>query len=110
FVHLPAQFPYQVDVLPFVETAHVVGFAVPSVVVDKVDGTCMVDHVKPVPGKLAVSIDGQGFTVQDIVDAQGYQFLREVVRPVVVRAVRQHNRQTVGVLVCPHKVVGRCLG
>ena len=42
----------------------------------------------------------------DIVDEQGYQFLRELVGAVVVRAVRNYGRHPVGVVEGTHEMVG----
>ena len=45
----------------------------------------------------------------DIVDEQGYQFLRELVRAVVVRAVGHYGRHPVGIVEGPYEVVGGSL-
>lgn len=76
-----------VDVLPFVETADVVGFGHFSLMEDEVDGTGVVYHVQPVTHVLALTVYRQRLAVTDVVDEQRNQFFRELVRPVVVRTV-----------------------
>ncbi len=45
----------------------------------------------------------------NVVDEQGYQLLGELIRAVVVRAVGDDGRHSVGVVVGSHKVVARSL-
>jgi len=99
----------EVDVLPFIEAADVVGVGGLTLVEDEVDGAGMVLHVQPVAHVLTLAVDGKWFAVAYIVDEEGYQFLRELVRSVVVGAVGHDRRHTVGVVVGTDKVVGGCL-
>ena len=96
----------KVDVLPLVETADVVGLGHLALVEDEVDRPRVVLHIQPVAHVLALAVYRKGLAVADIVDEQGYQFLRELVRAVVVRAVGHYGRHTVGVVEGPNEVVG----
>ena len=60
-------------------------------------------HIQPVANVLALAVHRQGLAVADIVDEQGYQFLRELVGAVVVRAVRNYGRHPVGVVEGPYE-------
>ena len=73
-----------VDVLPLVEAADVVGFGYLAIVEDEVDGTGVIFYKEPVAHVLSFAIDRQGFAVADIVDEERYQLLRELIRAVVV--------------------------
>ena len=94
-----------VYVLPFVETAYVVCLSDSSIVEDGVNGACMVLNIEPVAYVLALAIDREGLAVADVVDKQRYQFLRELVRAVVVGAVGHDGGHAVGVVEGTDKVV-----
>ena len=95
----------KVDVLPLVEAADVVGLGHFPLVEYQVDGTCVVLHEEPVAHVLTLAVDGQRLTLTDIVDEEGYQFLGELVRSVVVRAVGHECRHSVGVMIGTHEMV-----
>ena len=94
-----------VDVLPFVESADVVGLCHFALMEDEVDGSCVVFHKQPVAHVLALAIYGQWLAVADVVDEQRYQLLRKLIGSIVVGAVGHDGRHTVGVVECPYKVV-----
>ena len=73
-----------VNVLPLVEAADVVGFGYLAIVEDEVDGTGMIFYKKPITHVLAFAIDRQWLAVADVVDEERNQFLRELVWPIVV--------------------------
>jgi len=58
----------EVDVLPFIEAADVVGVGGLTLVEDEVDGAGMVLHVQPVAHVLTLAVDGKWFAVAYIVD------------------------------------------
>ena len=60
----------QVDVLPFVESADIVGFGDAAFVEDQVDGAGVVFDVEPVADVLAFAVNGQRSAVADVVDEQ----------------------------------------
>ena len=75
---------YDVDVFPLVETANVVCLVYLAVVEYNVDGTGMVNNIESVAHVLSLAIDRQWLAVTDVVDEQRDEFLRELVRTVVV--------------------------
>ena len=95
----------EVDVLPLVEAADVVGLGYFAAVEDEVDGTGVVLDEEPVAHVLALAVDRQRLAVADVVDEQRYQLLGELVGAVVVRAVGHQSRHAVGVVICTHEVV-----
>ena len=95
----------QVDVLPFVEASYIIGLGYPAFVEDQVDRPCMVLDVEPVTHVLALAIDRKRLAVTDVVDEQRDEFLRELVRTVVVRAVGHDGRHAVGVVIGSDKMV-----
>lgn len=98
-----------VNVLPLIETADVIGSCRLTVVENHVDGPRMVFHIQPVAHVFPLAIYRQRLAVTDVVDEQRNQLLRELIRPVVVRTVRHDGRHAVRVVECPHKVVTACL-
>ena len=100
---------YDVDVLPLVESSDVVCLRHVSFMEYKVDGTGMVFNIEPVAHILALAIYRQRLTVTYVVDKQRYQFLGELIRAVVVRAVGHDGRHTVSVVEGTYKVVRACL-
>ena len=74
---------------------------------DHVDGPRMILDVQPVAHVLPAAVHRQRPSVADIVDEQRNELLRELVGPVVVRAVGHQRRHPVRVVVGPHEVVGR---
>ena len=102
---------HDVDVLPLVEAADVVGLGDLPFVEDQVDGAGVVLHVQPVADVLALAVHGQRLAVPDVVDKQRDELLRELVRPIVVGAVRDDGGHSIGVVERPHEMVaGRLRG
>ena len=104
------QYLDDIDILPLVEAADVIGLASLSLMEDKIDGTCMILDIEPVAHVLTLTIDRQRLTVADIIDKERYQFLRELIRTVVVRAVGHNYRHTIGVVEGTHEMITRRLG
>ena len=57
-----------IDILPFVEAADVIGVGNLTLMEDEVNGACVVFDVEPVAYILALTIDGERLAVPDIVD------------------------------------------
>lgn len=85
----------EVDVPPFVETSDVVGVAVLALVEDEVDGAGVILDIEPVTDILAFSIYRERLAFAYIIDKQRDELFRELVRAVVVGAVRDHDRHSV---------------
>ena len=94
-----------VDVLPLVEAADVVGLGYLALMEDKVDGAGMVFYIQPVAHILALAIHRQRLAVTDVVDEQRNQLLGELIRTVVVRTVGHDGRHAVSVVKGTDKVV-----
>ena len=109
-VHGVDQDLYDVNVLPLVEAANVVGLGHLSLVENEVYCPGVVLNVQPVTHILTLSVHGKRLTVTDVVDEKRDQFLRELIRAVVVGTVGHNCRKTEGVVESPHKVVTGCLG
>ena len=73
-----------VDVLPFVEPADVVGFGNLPVMENHVDSAGMVFHEEPVAHVFALAVNRERFLVADVIDKERNQFFGELVGPVVV--------------------------
>ena len=99
-----------VDVLPLVEAADVVGLGHLALVEYEVNRTGVVFDEEPVANVLALAVYGQRLAVTYVVDKQGNQFFGELVGPVVVGAVGHQCGHPVGVVIGSHEVVARCLG
>ena len=95
-----------VDVLPFVETADVVRLGNLPVMENYVDSAGVVFHEEPVAHVLALAIDRKRLLVADVVDKKRDELFGELVRTVVVGAVRHDGRHAVGVVERANEVVG----
>ena len=73
-----------VDVLPLVETAYVVGVGNLALVEYQVDGACVILNVEPVAHVLSLAVDRQRLAMTYVVDEQRYQLLRKLIRTIVV--------------------------
>ena len=80
-VHLPAEFPNQVYVLPFIKPSNIIGIPILTIMENGIDRSCMVDNVQPVAGIFPVAIDWQRPVIDDVQDAQRDELLRKVVGP-----------------------------
>lgn len=75
-------------------TADIIRFTHRAVRHHVIQRTGMILHIQPVANLLTVAIDRQWFTRQRIQNHQRDQFFREMVGPVVIRAVGDKRRQT----------------
>ena len=99
-----------IDILPFVEAADIVRLGNLPVMENHVDGAGVVFHEEPVTHVLALAVNRQRLLVTDVVDEERDELFGELVRTVVVRAVRHDGRHAVGIVERTHKVVGAGLG
>ena len=88
----------EIDILPFVEAADIVGLSVLAFVENQVDGAGVILDIEPVTYILAFSIDRKRLSLAYIVDEQGYEFFRELIRAVIVGTVRDHDRHSVSIV------------
>ena len=77
---------------------------------NEVDGTCVVFYIEPVSDILTFAVHRKRFSVADVIDKQWYQLFRELIRAVVVRAVRNDCRKAVGVVEGTDEVIRSGLG
>lgn len=73
-----------VDVFPFVEATNVIGLGYFAFMEDGVDGTGVVNDIKPVTHVLTLAVDRQRLAVTDVIDEQRYQLLGELIGTVIV--------------------------
>ncbi len=101
---------HNIYVLFLAFTADVVRLPSSSLQKDLPDGLAVVLDVKPVAHVLSVTVNRERFAFDSVQYDQGDQFFGKMVRTVVVRTVRDSNRQSVGVKISPHQVVRGGLG
>ena len=94
-----------IDVFPLIESADIVGLGNSAFVENKVDGAGVVLNEEPVAHVLPLTIHGQWFAMTDIVDEEGYKFLGELVRPIVIGAVGHDGRHAVSVMIGTDEMV-----
>ena len=95
-----------VDVLPFVEPADIVRLGNLPVMENHVDSAGVVFHEEPVAHVLALAVNRQRLLVADVVDEERDELLGELVRTVVVGAVRHDGRHAVGIVERANEMVG----
>ena len=98
-----------VDVLPLVETTDIVSLGYLTIVENHVDGSRMVFYIQPVPHVLTLAIHRQWLAMADIIDEERNQLLWELVRTIVVGAIRYDGRYAVGIVESTNEMVGACL-
>ena len=108
-VHDRADGLHHLEIGALIVPAHIVCLADRALLVDEAEGLDVIVDVKPVTNVRALAVDGERLPVKAIEDDERNQFLGEVVRPVVVRAVGDLDGQAVGVVPGAHDMVGRCL-
>ncbi len=101
---------HEVKVRLLVVAADVVGLAELAVGQHGPEGFAVVADIKPVADVHAIAVNGDRLAGEDALDDDGDQLLRELIRAVVVRAVRDDCRQTVGVVVGANEEVTGGLG
>ena len=89
---------YQVDVLPFVESADIIGFSILAFVEDQVNGTSMVFYIEPVADILSFPIDRKRFSMSDIIDKQWNKLFWKLIWTIIVRTVGYYCRKSVSVV------------
>ena len=94
-----------VDVLPLIETADVVGLGNLTLVENHINGTGMIYYIQPVAHVLTLSIYRQWLAMTDVVDEQRNQLLWELVWTVVVRAVGHDGWHTICIVESTDEVV-----
>ena len=65
----------------------------------------MIYHVKPVAPVLAIAIDRQRRTLKRVKNHQRNQFLRKLIRAVVIGAICGKRRKPVGVVIGAHQMI-----
>ncbi len=96
---------HHVQVLLLVMTADVVGFAWYTLRHHGIERAGMILNVEPVADLIAFAINRQRFAIKGVKDHQRDQLLGEVIRAVVIGAVGDQRRQTIGTTPCAHQVI-----
>ena len=88
---------YDLDILALVVSSDIIGLEELSLLLDHVDALAVILDIKPVTDVLAVAVDRKILAMQCIVDHQRDELLRELIRAVVIAAVRDIGRELIGV-------------
>src|SRR6266702_7167766 len=65
----------------------------------------MIAHIQPVADIHSIAVKGHGFPSQNALDNHRDELLRELIRAVIVRAIRNDRRQSIGVMIGAHEHV-----
>ena len=87
FIKDGAKCMHHIEVGFFIPATDVVGFTQFARLKHTANSTAVVFNVEPVADLLTITIDRERFAVQCIEDAERNELFREVIRPVVVRAI-----------------------
>ena len=109
FVEQRAEQLHEVDVPTLVVAADAVGAAGAALLDRGEERPGMVVDVQPVADVLALAVDRDGLATQALQDDDGDELLGELIRTVVIGAVRHHDRQAVGVHPGAGEVIARGL-
>jgi hypothetical protein len=96
---------HDVDIGPLIVAADVVGLCILAASQYLPQRFIVIAHIKPIAHIHAVAINGDGFSCEAALDDHWDQLFGKLVRAVVVRAIRDHHIQSVGVMIRSHKHV-----
>ena len=97
FVEQRAEELHEVDVPTLVVAADAVGVTRATLLDRGEQRAGMVVDVQPIADVLALTVDRDGLTTQALQDDHRDELLGELIRSVVIRAVRHHHGQAVGI-------------
>ncbi len=89
----------EINIFPFVESSDIVGFSNFAIVENCVDSPGVVLDVEPVSYIFTFSVDGKRFALTYVVYEKRYELFRELLRTVIIRAVCDDSRHSVGIMV-----------
>ena len=97
-----------VYILPLVESTDVVCLGDDTFMIYNIDRARVVLYEQPVAYVLTLAVHRKGFAMTNIIDEQRNKFLRELIRTIVVRAVRHDGRHAVGIMEGTYEMIRRC--
>ena len=89
----------------FIPTADIICLPNPACFQNAADGRTVIAHIEPVANLLPIAVDGERFPRQCIMNNQRNKLFRKMQRPVVIRAIRGEDGETVGVVIGADEVV-----
>ena len=101
---------HDIDVLHLVVSADIVYLTDASFVDHQIDRLAVIFHIQPVSYVQTFPVNRKRLVMQCIDHHQRDQFLREMIRTVVVGAAADGHRQSEGSVICQHQKVCACLG
>jgi hypothetical protein len=69
----------------------------------------VVPHIKPISDIETIPVNGKGFSLKGIQNYEREEFFGELIGAVVVRAIGNGHGETIGLVIGPHEMIGRCL-
>ena len=102
-------FPGQVYIGPLVVSTYVVDPVRLALMHDEVYGTAVVKYMNPIANVKAIAIDGDRSVTKSIQNDRRNEFLRVLLRAIVITAPRDDYGQPVGVVIGSNQKVGRGL-
>ena len=77
---------------------------------NQIDCSGVVLNIQPIADILTLPVNRQRFSMADIVNKQRYQFLRELIRSIIIRTVGHDGRHSISIMIGTHEMVTRGLG
>src|SRR5688572_6736326 len=97
-IHDCANAAHDVDVTPLVFSSEQIRLTRLALGQNLFQADCVVVYIQPVADVLALTIYRKRNPIDRLDDGERNQLLRELVRPVIVRAIRYDDRQTIRAL------------
>ena len=110
FIQQATQGLHDIDILALAVPADIISLTRFAPLQHDAYRLAMIPHVEPVANVATVTIHGQGFPLDRVLDNERDQFLRKLIRAVIVGTVRGQRRQTISVVIGPHQVIRTGLG
>ena len=96
------------NILLLVMSTYIVGFKQSSFFLYHVNCFCMVFYIQPVTNILTITVNRKFFALKRIIDNQRNQFLRELIRSVVIGTVCNIRRELISIHICFYQHIRAC--
>ena len=98
-----------INILPLVKAADIIRLCHFALMENQIYRTSMILNKQPITHILSFSVNRQRLTMTDIIDKQRNKLLRELIRTIVIGAIRHNRRHAVRIMECTYKMIARSL-
>ena len=93
----------------FIVSADIINLSQTTIPKHHINCFTVVFYIQPIPNLHSIAVNRQRFMQKRVIDHQGNQLFRELIRTVVIRASGDINRKLISVRICLDKQICRRL-